>query len=251
MGTAYHGWQTQLNTTITIQSIIESCFSKVLHQKIYINGCGRTDTGVHAKEYYAHFDCNNPTILENTEQFLFRINMTLPNDIAVHDIIPVHAKANARFHALSRTYKYYIHQTKSVELYNRSWFYSHTLDVKLMNAACELLLQNDDFASFCKSRDKIKSSICKLMQAKWEWEGEQLVFTIQANRFLHDMVRCIVAVMLRIGRGIVTLDDFKKLIIAKRRDDAGISAKAVGLYLVKVEYSAKTLLPVVESEKME
>ena len=235
-GSAYNGWQIQKNAPVTVQAVLEENLSKVLREKIYLVGCGRTDTGVHATEFYAHFYTGNTDIAADPATTLHKFNMVIPHDIAIHAIIPVEHKAHARFDAAARTYKYYIHKKKDPFFYNRSCLYHFELDINKMNDACKVLFEYDDFTSFSKSRTQTNTNLCNIMFAGWTQEGEQLVFTIKANRFLRNMVRAIVGTMLKIGRSEITNDDMRKVIEAKQRAEAGVSVPANGLYLVKVDY---------------
>lgn len=233
-GTAYHGWQSQPNT-ITVQQTIEQALSIILNNHIPICGAGRTDAGVHAKYFCAHFDCDNPD-LHLRNDFLFRLNCLLPNDIAVSRIIKVDTSAHARFSALSRTYKYYIALSKSPFTFDYSWFLNKPLNTDLMNVACKQLMNYRDFTSFSKLHTDVKTNICHIMEAGWQQENDFLVFTIKADRFLRNMVRAIVGTITDIGRGKSNLEEFGHIIEAADRCKAGMSVPAKGLFLADIQY---------------
>ena len=235
-GTAYHGWQIQENTFATIQQLVNQMLSRLLNEPIFITGCGRTDAGVHAKAYYAHFDYTKTDLTTDEAKWLFKFNNALPADIAVHKIIMVNEKANARFDAISRTYQYYINNKKDPFLINRSYFMFFDLNMEEMNKAANLLFEYTDFSSFAKSNTQNFTNNCKIYKAQWREENGLLIFTISADRFLRNMVRAIVGTLLNIGKGKLTIGDFKKIIENKNRSSAGLSVPACGLYLTAVEY---------------
>lgn len=234
-GTAYHGWQIQENTWTTVQQVINEMLSRLLNEPVFVTGCGRTDTGVHAKEYYAHFDCTKALKTEEAK-WIFKFNNALPPDIAIHKIIPVAENANARFDAVSRTYQYHIHRKKNPFLINRSYFLFFDLDVKKMNEASNSLFNYIDFSSFAKSNTQNFTNNCKLYKAEWKEEDDQLVFTICADRFLRNMVRAIVGTLINVGKGKISVEEFKEIIEKKSRAGAGLSVPACGLYLTNVMY---------------
>jgi len=233
-GSLYHGWQIQPNA-ITVQELLDKALSTFYRQPIATLGCGRTDTGVHATDFYAHFDVEN---LEEARVLnaVGGINAMLPYQIAAKKIISVSDDAHARFDAISRAYKYYIHFEKDPFKLNRSWLVKDKLDVDLMNQAAELLLNYIDFSCFSKSNTQTFTNNCKITKAVFEEKENGLVFTIQADRFLRNMVRAIMGTLVRIGKHEINLEDFKTIIESKNRNNAGQSVPACGLYLVKVEY---------------
>lgn len=233
-GTNYHGWQIQPNA-LTIQELVMKAFSTILREKIEITGAGRTDTGVHAINYIAHFDSNHSDLDQN-KNLLFKINGLLPNDIVIQSINKVNPDAHARFDASSRTYNYYIHQQKDPFLLDTSYFYTQNLDIELMNRAANLLLNNNDFTSFSKLHTDVNTNNCVVKEAYWKKNDYKLVFTITADRFLRNMVRAIVGTLLDVGKRKIDINDFKQIILNKNRSDAGVSAPAHGLFLVKIEY---------------
>ena len=233
-GTSYHGWQIQPNS-VTVQQILEEALSVVLNEKISTIGAGRTDTGVHATFFCAHFESISPDLTE-IWNLVFRLNQYLPPDISVNTIKRVVPDASARYSAVSRTYKYYISKVKDPFFDNSSWFIHGNIDIALMNQACELLYSHSDFTSFSKLHSGAKSNICKIYSATWQESDNRLVFTIKADRFLRNMVRAIVGTMVEVGIGKLDLNGFEEIIQAKDRCKAGKSAPAKGLFLVDIEY---------------
>jgi tRNA pseudouridine38-40 synthase len=233
-GTNYHGWQIQPNA-ITVQEVLKNSFSTILKEDIEITGAGRTDTGVHASFFIAHFNSLRSD-LQNDNKLLFKINGFLPKDIAIQKIYQVTNDAHARFDAISRTYHYYIHQEKDPFLLESSYFLTHKLDVDIMNKACELLQSYTDFTSFSKLHTDVKTNNCKITQAFWSKEDHKLKFTITADRFLRNMVRAIVGTLIDVGKMKISLEDFILIIESKNRSDAGVSVPAHGLYLDNITY---------------
>jgi tRNA pseudouridine38-40 synthase len=233
-GTFYHGWQIQPNS-VTVQKTLDESLSVVLNEKISTTGAGRTDTGVHAMFFCAHFDYSSPDLL-NISNLVFRLNQFLPADISVNSIKKVVPDANARYSAISRTYKYYISRIKDPFSDNSSWYLHGKIDIKVMNKACRILSLHSDFTSFSKLHSGAKSNICKIYYADWEESDNRLVFTIKADRFLRNMVRAIVGTSVEIGFGKMNLNEFEDIILAKDRCRAGKSAPAKGLFLVDIEY---------------
>jgi len=231
-GTNYHGWQYQPNAT-SVQETLTKALSVVLNSELEIMGAGRTDTGVHAKEMFGHFDFEKkieiPTLIH-------KLNSFLPKDIAVSDIIPVKAEAHARFDATKRTYEYHVNTTKNVFLEELSWYYHQKLDLDLMNEAGKILLKHRDFQCFSKVHTDVNTFNCKISEAYWKEENNQLVFTISADRFLRNMVRAIVGTLVYVGLGKITLEDFNAIIESKDRGKAGFSVPAHGLYLTGIKY---------------
>jgi len=232
-GTNYHGWQVQPNG-ISVQEVLEKCVGVLLDENIAITGAGRTDTGVHAAQMVAHFDTEKT--IENPTLFVGKLNNFLPKDIAIQKIVPVRADAHARFDALSRTYEYRITQQKNPFLTQLAYQYIHYLDVPLMNEVANVLFNYIDFTSFSKLHTDVKTNNCKIMRAEWTKNDDMLVFTIQADRFLRNMVRAIVGTLLEVGKGNLSIEQFRDIIEQKNRCSAGNSAPAHGLYLVDVEY---------------
>lgn len=232
-GTEYHGWQIQPDA-ISVQGEIQRCLSTILRRETLIVGAGRTDTGVHARYMAAHFDSDEQI---DCQQLAFRLNRILPPDIAIHDIAQVRDDLHARFSATSRTYRYYIHTRKSP--FNRKYSLEthYTLDFEKMNCAGEYLLSVTDFASFCKAGSDVKTTFCKVTTAKWvEMEPGCWYFEITADRFLRNMARAVVGTLVDVGRGRLTLDEFKQVVNSKKRTEARESMPARALFLENVTY---------------
>ncbi len=232
-GTAYHGWQIQPNG-ISIQETVEKALSVVARQTVAVTGAGRTDSGVHASFYVAHFEVEKENL--DNDKIIHNLNCLLPADIAIHNIYKVHSEAHARFDATSRTYKYYI--VKAKDPFQR--FYAareaRVPDLARMNEAARKLFNYEDFTSFSKLGTDVKTNNCKVDHAEWIDEGNRYVFTIRADRFLRNMVRAIVGTLLEVGFGKLTLDQFCKVIEAKDRNAAGASVPAKGLFLIDIGY---------------
>ena len=231
-GTNYHGWQIQPNA-ISVQEVLNNALSTIFNTKIDCMGAGRTDTGVHAKEMYAHFDTE---IIFDIENSIHRLNSFLPKDIVIFEIINVHVTAHARFDAKKRTYEYHINTFKNAFSTDLSWYYHQNLDIELMNKAAVHLLQYTDFQSFSKVNTDVNTFECKIYSAVWTKKDKQLIFTISADRFLRNMVRAIVGTLLNVGLERLSIEDFITIIESKNRNNAGFSVPAQGLYLTKIEY---------------
>ena len=231
-GTNYHGWQYQPNA-VSVQETLNVALSTILKNSIDIVGAGRTDTGVHAKQMFAHFDFDT----EIEVPFLIhKLNSFLPKDIAIINLHKVHDTAHARFDATKRTYEYHIHTQKNVFENEGSWYYPSELNIDAMNEATTLLFNHTDFECFSKVNTDVNTFNCKIMDAHWQQYGDQLIFTISADRFLRNMVRAIVGTMINIGLGKITLKDFQNIFESKDRNQAGFSVPAHGLYLTKIDY---------------
>jgi len=242
-GTRYNGWQVQDNTPHTIQQILEEKFSMYLKEKIEITGCGRTDTGVHAKNYFAHLDYSGLEIIENKDQCLFKLNTILPNDISLQDILPVTDNAHARFDATARTYHYFLHQKKNPFLEDISWYQYGELDFSEMNTAAAILPTSHDFTSFSKLNTQVNNNNCQVSVAEWKQLNDyEWCFEITADRFLRNMVRAIVGSLLLVGKNKINIDGFKNIIELKDRSEAGMSVPAHGLFLVNVAYPKELFL---------
>lgn len=236
-GSAYHGWQIQDNTTATVQEVLQTKLSLILGENIEVVGCGRTDTGVHAKSYYAHFDSVNADIDSSEKNLVFKINKVLPADIAISELFRVNQQASARFDATSRTYDYLIHRQKNPFLTNSSLYIFGNLNVDLMNDAAQTLLLYQDFTSFSKVNTQTFTNNCEITFAKFiKLNEHEYVFKITANRFLRNMVRAIVGTLLEVGKNKLTVEQFKLIIESKNRSEAGMSAPAHALYLSEISY---------------
>jgi tRNA pseudouridine38-40 synthase len=260
-GTQFCGWQVQANAPSVQQTINEALF-KLLGHEIHSMGCGRTDTGVHAKDFYMHFDTDRE--LADPPDFLFRLNCMLPDSIVIFKIIPVEAKAHARFDATERTYEYFVHFDKSAFIRRYSFYQGYyKIDWEPLVAATPIIKATEDFTSLCLPSIDFKTNICKITEAKWDilpgqhlvlkpfdpgdsgrllvqpyqfTQGEILRFTITSNRFLRGMVRKIVGTLLMIGKGKVSLDEFMETVHNKKDFRIHYLAPPNGLFLSKIRY---------------
>ena len=231
-GKNYHGWQIQPDA-VSVQEVLERTLSTILRKEIKVTGAGRTDTGVHARQLFAHFDCD--TIPQATDM-VFRTNSFLPKDISVKRIISVKDDAHARFDAIEREYEYIIALRKDPFQLDFAYFVHQKPDVDRMNEAASVLLEYDNFQCFSRNKTGVKTYVCDVRVAYWEIRGDQLVFTIKADRFLRNMVRAIVGTLLEVGFGKISIEDFHNIIRSRDRSNAKTSAPAKGLYLTRVCY---------------
>ena len=231
-GTSYHGWQYQPNAT-SIQEVLNKAFSVILNTEISIMGAGRTDTGVHASQMFAHFDCKTNF---DSEQLVHKLNSYLPKDIVIYEVFAVTDEAHTRFDATKRTYEYHINTFKDPFSQELSWYFHQVLDLDLMNEASQLLFHHTNFQSFSKVNTDVNTFDCTIYEAYWKQENDKLVFTISANRFLRNMVRSIVGTLVNVGLKKITVADFNTIVESRNRDKAGFSVPAHGLYLTKIEY---------------
>lgn len=232
-GTAYHGWQYQPNA-VTVQQKLEEALATVMRQPIGVTGAGRTDTGVHARQMACHFDFAQQI---DCAHLAFRLNSILPPDIAVSNICEVATDWHARFSPISRTYHYYI--TTHKDPFNRQYALRlyFALNIELMNEAAALLLDHEDFGCFCKSHSDNKTNICHITHARWNvLDDGTLRFRITANRFLRNMVRAIVGTLIEVGKGKMTIPQFRQVIESGQRTKAGESVPAHALFLEEVVY---------------
>jgi len=243
-GKNYCGWQNQKNA-VSVQSVIENRLTILLKEEIKVVGCGRTDTGVHAKSYVAHFDAANLSSFEKAD-FIYKINSFLPFDIVIFDYKEVEKNASSRFDALKRTYEYHISGIKDPFKNDLCHFVSAArfkqIDVDLFNKACQLLLKYDDFTSFSKVGTQTKTNICKIVHAQGVKENNYFVFSISADRFLRNMVRAITGTLLDVAYKKITLHQFCSIIESKNRSNAGESMPAQGLYLTEIIYPEKIFI---------
>ncbi|EAQ40658.1 tRNA pseudouridine(38-40) synthase TruA [Polaribacter sp. MED152] len=231
-GKNYHGWQIQPDV-ISVQEKLNSALSTIFQQDIQVVGAGRTDTGVHASQMFAHFDVD-----KNLKgDFAFKLNSILPKDIVVYKVFLVDDEKHARFDAVSRSYEYKIWLGRNPFLLDFSWqIHSQKPDLKLMNEAAKLLTEYTDFQTFSKVKTEVYTFNCDVTEAFWEQKGEELTFHISANRFLRNMVRAIVGTLLDVGFGKISIDDFRNIIESKNRGNAGLSVPAKGLFLTQIKY---------------
>ena len=230
-GSKYHGWQIQKGQ-VSVQQTINEHLSILLKEKMDCYGCGRTDAGVHARNYYLHFDTN----AELNSWFFFKLNAFLPKDIRIIAAYRPDPLIHARWDALKRSYEYLVSSAKDPFMQGFSYQTNEKFDVELMNKACSILFEYNDFESFSKSNNNLNHYLCELFEVKWEFRDELLIFRISANRFVRGMVRLIVGTMLDVGRQKITLDEFRQIIESKDRTRAGVSVPACGLYLTDVVY---------------
>lgn len=237
-GKNYFGWQIQPKQ-ISVQEVLENALSTLLQSSISIVGAGRTDTGVHAKKMFAHFDFKEKL----PSDLVHRLNSFLPKDICVYEIHHVTDEAHARFDATERTYHYFVQIGKDPFSFDSSWQTHVDLDVDKMNQAVKFLIGTKDFSSFAKIHTDVKTHICDVKFAHWERKDNQLKFTITADRFLRNMVRAIVGTLVDVGKGKISLEEFNIIIAQKDRSFASGSAPAQGLYLVDVAYPKSIFHP--------
>lgn len=233
-GTPFHGWQYQPNA-VTVQEHLDKALSIFFKQKIESLGCGRTDAGVHATQFYAHVDVIGVNA-DRVEKSISSLNALLPYQIAVHRIFKVKADAHARFDAKQRSYEYHIHYAKDPFSINRSWLVKDKLDVEKMNEAGKILLEYTDFSCFSKSNTQTFTNNCRVTRAEFLQKEKGLVFYISADRFLRNMVRAIVGTLVQVGRGEMAPEAMHDVIQSKSRSKAGQSVPACGLYLTQIIY---------------
>lgn len=233
-GTNYHGWQSQPNA-VSVQEIIEENLAKLMGTKTEVVGCGRTDTGVHANDYYLHFEAEQ--LKYSLAELVFKLNNMLPVDISFKRIFEVNSSAHARFDAVSREYRYYLHQQKNPFLEEVSWYFPKTLNIQKMQEAGNILLKYKDFTSFSKLHTDNKTNFCEISNFVInELPDQKIEIVIVANRFLRNMVRSIVGTLIDVGLNKISLTDFEDIIVKKNRAEAGMSAPAKGLFLHRIEY---------------
>lgn len=234
-GTAYCGWQRQPSAP-SVQQTIEEALSTILRESVEIVGAGRTDTGVHAAFYVAHFDTSRP--IANPSDFVYHLNALLPEDIAFGRIYEVDSEAHARFDATEREYRYYIEPRKNPFTRATSWQLTTPLDVEAMNRAAQTLLSTEDFTTFAKLGSNNTNNICHIFRAEWiEIECGMLVFVFRANRFLRNMVRAVVGTLVDVGRGKITPEEFADIVASRNLSRSSSSAPAAGLFLTDVSYN--------------
>jgi len=232
-GTAFHGWQIQPGA-VTVQETINHAVSTLLSEPVNLVGCGRTDAGVHASHFVAHFEVINP--ISDCDQLVYKLNRFINMPIRIDRVVPVTVETHARFQAVSRTYHYLISEGKAPFMNDFAWVLPLPLDIDAMNAACRLLIGKQDFTSFSKLHTDVKTNICEVYEAGWINQSGCLVFRIRSDRFLRNMVRAIVGTLVEVGKGKITVSDVDRILREMDRSKAGMSVPAKGLYLTKVEY---------------
>ena len=230
-GTNYSGFQIQQNAN-SIQAEIEKAFQILQKEKIDLTGSSRTDTGVHALQNFFHFDFEG----EINPHFVYKMNAILPDDIVLEKLMPVDHEAHCRFDAISREYKYFIYRHKDPFLEDRAFYFPYKLNIELMQQAAAMIRTYRDFTSFSKRNTQVRTFNCHIMASDWQWEDECLVFYVTADRFLRGMVRALVATMLKIGRGKMTIAEFKNVVEEKDCSKASFAAPSQGLFLMRVNF---------------
>lgn len=233
-GLHFNGWQKQPGV-LNIQGVLENALTQIFKKQVFINGCGRTDAHVHASQFFFHMDIETPWDFD----LMFRLNKALPASIAIFDIIPMDGQQHARFDAVQRCYDYFIHTYKSPFLNGLSSYYLlKDLHFDKMKQAAALLPKYKDFRPFCTSPDKYEHTICNVMSASLTVDstGDRLRFQIASNRFLSKMIRIIMGQILKIGRGMQSVDEFEHYLITRQTPELLNPAHPQGLYLSKVNY---------------
>ncbi|WP_372792516.1 tRNA pseudouridine(38-40) synthase TruA [Lutibacter sp.] len=232
-GTNYHGWQVQPNA-ISIQELLNKALTTIFRTAINVVGAGRTDTGVHAEQLFAHVDLENEIKIEDA---IYKLNSLLPNDIVVENIMKTTETAHARFDAKSRSYEYRIFMGRNPFLIDTTWQLNNAkLNIVKMNEASEILKNYTNFKCFSRTNSNVKTYNCDVKRAEWIKTNEILIFHITADRFLRNMVRAIVGTLIDVGKDKLTLEGFKQIIESEDRCNAGTSAPAQGLFLTQVTY---------------
>lgn len=234
-GTAYSGFQVQKNSN-TIQAEIEKALEIFFKQKFTLTGSSRTDAGVQALQNFFHFDTVLPlSQQENVSEY--HLNSILPKDIVVKKIFEVPENKHCRFDAISREYKYFIYQQKNPFLEDRAYYYPYKPDIDKLNEAAEVILKENNFASFSKKNTQVNHFICEIIKSEWTLEKDSLVYTVKGNRFLRGMVKGLVGTMLKVGRGVITLKEFNDIVISRDCTKADFSVAPHALFLVSVNYN--------------
>lgn len=232
-GTHYFGWQIQSNHN-SVQAEIERALTQLnSNQKIEITGCGRTDTGVHASDYFAHFDLEKEI---DPQHWKYKLNLMLPNDIAIKNVCVVAPTLHARFDAISRSYEYRIHTSKDPFVFNSCWVNNLKLDLEKIQQACDLMKTHTDFECFSKVHTDVTNFNCQIHKIEWHQTENGYLFRISANRFLRNMVRAVVGTLIEVGTGKISVMEFEEILLSKNRSKAGTSVPANGLTLVKIDY---------------
>lgn len=237
-GTNYSGFQIQENAG-SIQEQVEKALATFFREKITLTGSSRTDTGVHALQNFFHFDFEG----DIADRSRYNINAILPRDIVLKGIYRVGPSAHCRFDAVSREYRYYIYREKDPFTDDRAYYFPYTLDRDKLEAAAALILQYTDFTTFSKRNTQVKSYLCTIEYSVWSMENDKLVYAVKANRFLRGMVRGLVGTMVQVGRGKLTVEQFKEILQSKDNRRADFSAPGHGLFLFRVNYPVSILNP--------
>ncbi len=235
-GTGFHGWQTQPNAP-TVQEELEKALRILSGKPVSLTGAGRTDTGVHARRFYAHFDTEERFTEDALTQLVYKLNGILTPAIVILDAFRVKPEVHARFSAVSRTYRYYISRRKDPFSDSYSWIYTRELDLQAMSLAAEIIREYTDFTCFSKSGTQTRTNDCVIIESFFLKQEHMLIYQVKANRFLRNMVRAIVGTLLEVGKGSISIDEFRVILEEGSRSDAGMSVPACGLFLEDVEYT--------------
>lgn len=233
-GTAYSGFQSQHNAN-TIQAETEKALLVLQRERIQLTGSSRTDAGVHARQNYFHFDTDG----ELSPHFIYKLNAILPGDIVVKSLKQVAPDAHCRFDAQSRDYHYYIYRHKDPFWADRAFFFPYQLDWSAMKESAAILKEYTDFTSFSKRNTQVKTFECRILESRWIRHRNILIYNVKSNRFLRGMVRALTATMLRVGRGKITVEQFRDIIEARDCTKASFAVPAHGLFLSEVAFPAK------------
>lgn len=237
-GANYHGWQVQQNA-VSVQEVLQKSIAQLWPEITEVVGSGRTDTGVHALQQFAHFEGSEAILNQET---LYRLNGLLPHDIAVKALYQMKEAAHARFDAVARSYQYRIHRIKDPFVKGLSYYYSRELNLSLMNKAAALLLEHQNYQCFSKVKTQVNNYSCAISQAEWKLENDQLTFYVSANRFLRGMVRAMVGTLLEVGLERCSLEEFENILATDDRTKAGPSVAPEGLFLSRVEYPTEIFI---------
>lgn len=230
-GTRYAGFQIQDNAA-TIQGHIERAIFIYHREKIVLTGSSRTDAGVHANSNFFHFDTEK--ILST--DFIYHVNAILPGDIALTGLYEVPEESHCRFDAIARSYRYVIYDKKDPFLEDRAWYYPYPMEQAALDSVAKEVIGTHDFTSFAKKRTQVYTHICTINRCEWVRTDQGWIFEVEGNRFLRGMVRALVGTMVKVGRGRMEIDDFRKVILSKDSAMADFSAPAHGLILDEVIY---------------
>jgi tRNA pseudouridine38-40 synthase len=230
-GTAYSGFQVQSNAG-SIQEEVEKAFAVFFRKEVMMTGASRTDTGVHARQNYFHFDIDDPI----EEEMVYRLNAILPGDICIRGIFPVPEGAHCRFGAESREYRYYIYGKKDPFLADRAYFYPYPLNCGDLETAAARLKEYTDFTSFSKRNTQVKHFRCNIFESQWVQEAGTSYYRIRANRFLRGMVRGLTGTMLMVGRGYLTIEQFNEILEGREPSKVNFNVPAKGLFLDQIRY---------------
>jgi tRNA pseudouridine38-40 synthase len=238
-GAAYSGFQVQENAH-TVQAEVDRALSILFRETIVSTGSSRTDAGVNACQNFLHFDTELPL----HPQFIYKINAILPDDVVLNGVYAVPPDANSRFAALSRAYEYTLYTKKDPFLQDRGYFFPYRLDIGALQEAASIITEYTDFTTFSKRNTQVKTFLCNIMESQWATEGHRIVYNVKANRFLRGMVRGLVGTMLRVGRGKLSLSEFREVIESKDCTRADFAVPPQGLFLMQVNYPDQLLEPI-------